>query len=243
AGLFAESERARNAEAIAVSEQAKAHEIADRFDTALNNMTQGLCFFDGEQRLIVCNRRYFDMYGLARDCVKPGMSLRDIVTLRFEAGSFPAMTTEEYLVWRDRLAVSNEAHDSVVELANGRVFRICHRPMPDGGWVATHEDITTQYQAERALTEAKSTAESAEFAARSAHARLIDALDVVPEGIAILDADDRYVLWNRRYAEVYAESQDVLVPGVTFQEVLRVGLARGQYPEAKGWEERWLRER
>ena len=52
------------------------------------------------------------------------------------------MTEEEYLAWRDRLVVSDEQHDSVVELANGRVFRICHRPMPDRGWVATHEDIT-----------------------------------------------------------------------------------------------------
>jgi diguanylate cyclase (GGDEF)-like protein/PAS domain S-box-containing protein len=233
-GLFAESERARNAEAAARAEHANAHEIAARFDTALNNMSQGLCFFDGDQRLIVCNRRYVDMYGLAPDCVKPGMSLREIVTLRFEAGSFPA---------RGRLAVTHEAHDTVVELANGRVYRICHRPMPDGGWVATHEDVTTQYQAERALTEAKSSAESAELAARSAHARLIDALDVVPEGLAILDSDDRYVLWNRHYAEVYAESQDVLAPGVSFEEVLRVGLARGQYPEAKGWEEQWLGER
>jgi diguanylate cyclase (GGDEF)-like protein/PAS domain S-box-containing protein len=243
AGLVAESERARNAEAIAVSQQAKAHEIADRFDTALNNMSQGLCFFDGEQRLIVCNRRYVDMYGLAPDVVKPGMSLRQIVTLRFAAGSFPAMSPEEYLVWRDRLAVSNEAHDSVVELANGRVFRICHRPMPDLGWVATHEDITEQYQVERALTEAKSSAETAELAARSAHARLIEALDVVPEGIAILDSDDRYVLWNRRYAEVYAESRDVLTPGASFEEVLRFGLARGQYHDARGEEEQWLRER
>jgi diguanylate cyclase (GGDEF)-like protein len=149
AGLFAEGERARNAEATALSEQAKAHEIAGRFDTALNNMSQGLCFFDGDQRLIVCNRRYTDMYGLAADLVKPGMTLREIVTLRFDAGSFPKMSAQEYLVWRDQLAVSNEAHDTVVELANGRVFRICHRPMPDRGWVATHEDITASKHAEQ----------------------------------------------------------------------------------------------
>ncbi len=62
--LQAESERARNAEAAALDEQAKSREIADRFDTALNNMSQGLCFFDGEQRLIVCNSRYVDMYDL-----------------------------------------------------------------------------------------------------------------------------------------------------------------------------------
>ena len=105
-------------------------------------MSQGLCFFDGQQRLIVCNRRYVDMYDLPPDSVRAGMSLREIVTLRFEAGSHPAMTEDEYLAWRDQLVVSEEQHDSVVELANGRVFRICHRPMPDRGWVATHEDIT-----------------------------------------------------------------------------------------------------
>ena len=62
--MEAERERARKAEATAIEEQAKTREIADRFDSALNNMSHGLCFFDGEQRLIVCNRRYLDMYGL-----------------------------------------------------------------------------------------------------------------------------------------------------------------------------------
>jgi diguanylate cyclase (GGDEF)-like protein/PAS domain S-box-containing protein len=241
--LSAEGERARNAGIIARNEQSKARQIADRFDMALNNMSQGLCFFDGEQRLIVCNHRYLDMYNLPLDSVPAGTTLREIVDMRFKAGSFPAMTASEYLAWRDKLAVSEQAHDTVVELANGRVFRICHRPMPDRGWVATHEDITEQFRAEKALTEAKSSAERAELAARSAHARLIEALDVVPEGLAILDSEDRYVLWNRRYSEVYGNSVDALAPGVSFEEVLRFGLARGQYPEARGWEELWLAER
>jgi diguanylate cyclase (GGDEF)-like protein len=157
--LLAEGERARNAETAALSEQAKAREIAGRFDTALNNMSQGLCFFDGEQRLIVSNRRYVDMYGLPPESVKPGTHLREIVDLRFAAGSFPAMSRDEYLVWRTGLTASQEPNDSIVELTNGRVFRICHRPMPDRGWVATHEDITEQYRAEKALSEAKSNAE------------------------------------------------------------------------------------
>ena len=241
--LLAQGKRARTAEMTALNEQAKAREIAGRFDTALNNMSQGLCFFDGEQRLIVCNRRYLDMYDLPPESVRPGMLLAEIVDLRFEAGSFPAMTKDEYLDWRNSLAISKEAHDSVVELANGRVFQICHRPMPDRGWVATHEDITGRYRAEKALTEAKSNAERAEMAARAAHATLVDALDVVPEGLVILDSDDRFVLWNRRYAEAYAESCDVIAPGVSFEESLRAGLARGQYPEAIGCEEQWLRER
>jgi diguanylate cyclase (GGDEF)-like protein len=115
-----------------------------QFDTAINNMSQGLCFFDAAQRLIVCNKRYIEMYGLAPGRIGPGTPLAEIVDMRFEAGSFPAMTREEYLEWRTSVVVSAEATDSIVELRDGRTFEIRHRPMPDSGWVATHEDITEQ---------------------------------------------------------------------------------------------------
>src|SRR5439155_842769 len=58
------------------------------------------------------------------------------------------MSRDEYLHWRTNVAFSNEAKDSIVELKNGRTFKIRHRPMPGSGWVATHEDITEQRQAE-----------------------------------------------------------------------------------------------
>jgi diguanylate cyclase (GGDEF)-like protein len=119
-----------------------------QFDTAINNMSQGLCFFDAAQRLIVCNDRYIEMYGLPHDRVGPGTRLAEIVDMRFEAGSFPAMTKEEYLKWRNSVAVSAIATDSIVELRDGRTFEIRHRPMPDSGWVATHQDITEQRRSE-----------------------------------------------------------------------------------------------
>ena len=119
-----------------------------QFDSAINNMSHGLCFFDPAHRLIVCNDRYVEMYDLPRDRIGPGTSLVEIVDMRFEAGSFPAMSKEEYLHWRAKVAVSAEPTDSVVELRNGRTFKIRHRPMSDGGWVATHEDITEQRRSE-----------------------------------------------------------------------------------------------
>jgi len=119
-----------------------------QFDTAINNMSQGLCFFDSDHRLIVANDRFVTMYDIPPGRVGPGTPLTEIVDLRFEAGSFPAMSRDEYLRWRTNVAVSNEAKDSVVELMNGRTFKIRHRPMLGGGWVATHEDITEQRQSE-----------------------------------------------------------------------------------------------
>ena len=234
--LATETERTR-------VEHVRAETIAARFDTALNNMSQGLCFFDGAQRLIVSNRQYCEIYSLSPDDVRPGMLLKEIVDLRFKAGSGPNMSGEDYLRWRNSPVITDKQSDSIVELANGHVVRICHRPMPDGGWVATHEDITQRHQTEQALTEAKANAERAEAFARRTHARLTEALDVVSEGLAIYDREDRLVLWNRQYADIYSLGQDVLTAGMTFEQIVRDGLARGLYADAVGREEQWLSER
>lgn len=119
-----------------------------RFDMALSNMSQGLCFFSGTRKLIVANCRYSEIYDLPPNSIGPGTSLLEIVDLRIAAGSGPKMAASDYIDWRNTLQVSNIASDTVVELANGRMIAIHHRPMPDAGWVATHEDITERRRAE-----------------------------------------------------------------------------------------------
>ena len=78
---------------------------------------------------------------------------------------------------------------------------------------------------------------------RASQKRLHDALDVVPEGFALFDAEDRYILWNKHYEEMYPESSDLFCVGKRFEDVLREGVARGQYPDIKGKEEAWIAER
>jgi diguanylate cyclase (GGDEF)-like protein/PAS domain S-box-containing protein len=241
--MAAKDARFRAARRAAAAEHAQLRALAERFDTAMNNMSQGLCFFDGQQRLITCNRRYTEMYGLDAGRVRPGMRLKEIVAQRFAAGSFPKMSPEQYLRWRDNVAVAMEPSDSVVELANDRVFEIRHRPMPDGGWVATHEDVTARFHAQQALASAKADSERAEAEARDAHARLLDAIDLIPEGLVIFDQDDRYVLWNRKYQEMFDPAGDIITAGARFEDVLRIRLARGCFPEAAGREEEWFAER
>src|SRR5580698_3654326 len=113
-----------------------------RFDLVLEKMRQGLCFFDGSKRLIIANKRYAEIYGIAAEAIRPGMTLREIVDLRFAAGSVPEMTQAEYLEWRDGVAAANKPLDSIVGLRNGRIIHIHHEPLTDFGWVATHDDIT-----------------------------------------------------------------------------------------------------
>ncbi|MDD1529516.1 bifunctional diguanylate cyclase/phosphodiesterase [Bradyrhizobium sp. WBOS7] len=140
--------------ALAAKQTATA--FAERFDRALNNMSQGLCFFDADQRLIVCNRQYLEIYDLDPKLVRPGMKLSEIVDLRYSAGSAPRMSKQDYLVWRNSAPVIAENSDTTVELTNGRIVRIRHRP-EGKGWVATHEDITERHRTERALAEAEAS--------------------------------------------------------------------------------------
>jgi diguanylate cyclase (GGDEF)-like protein len=119
-----------------------------RFDIALSNMSQGLCFFDGARNLIVANRRYSEIYGLSPENLVPGTPLEAIVAMRVVAGSGPKMAADSYLEWRRRLKLDDSPTDTIVELTNGRVIAIHRHPMPDSGSVATHEDITERTHAE-----------------------------------------------------------------------------------------------
>ncbi|MBJ7411965.1 MAG: response regulator [Phenylobacterium sp.] len=84
-----------------------------------------------------------------------------------------------------------------------------------------------------ALSQARAQAELAEV-------RLREVIDAIPEGVVFLDAEGRYILWNRRYAEIYHRSADLFRPGAKLIDTLREGVRRGDYPDAIGHEEAWL---
>jgi diguanylate cyclase (GGDEF)-like protein len=122
-----------------------------QFDAVLSNMTQGVCFFDGAHKLLMCNRRYAEIYNLPPEAVHVGRSLQEIVDSRYAAGSAPDMPPSDYLAWRSQIAAAEQPSGTVVTLRNKRVVAILHQPMADGGWVVTHEDITERKQAEADL--------------------------------------------------------------------------------------------
>jgi methyl-accepting chemotaxis protein len=111
------------------------------FGAALENMSQGLCMFDAEQRLIVCNKRYSELYNLNAEQTKPGTTLREILQYRIAKGMAPD-DHKKYI--NDRIAevTANKPYQTKNRLSDGRYISVVHQPMKDGGWVATHEDIT-----------------------------------------------------------------------------------------------------
>jgi diguanylate cyclase (GGDEF)-like protein/PAS domain S-box-containing protein len=120
----------------------------NRLDTAINNMTQGLLLFDAQARVVVCNQRYLDMYGLSREVISPGRPFRDVIAHRQATGSF-AGDVDAYVADVIRDVGRSTVH--VMHTADGRAIQISSRPVADGGWVATHEDITERRNAEEKI--------------------------------------------------------------------------------------------
>jgi diguanylate cyclase (GGDEF)-like protein/PAS domain S-box-containing protein len=89
----------------------------------------------------------------------------------------------------------------------------------------------------------RAEAEAAIAEARKSHERLRQAIEILPQGIVFLDAEGRYVLWNKQYAEIYSKTADLFEEGARLEDTLRIGVARGDYPEAAGHEEDWIAER
>ena len=111
-----------------------------QLESAFNNMTQGLCMFDAVPRLVVCNERYLEMYGLTREQAHPGCHLRDLLQYRQETGTFFA-DLDEYVAAAKRRVIEGKIFNNVVEVKD-RIISIANRPIEGGGWVSTHEDIT-----------------------------------------------------------------------------------------------------
>src|ERR1700739_850046 len=93
------------------------------------------------------------------------------------------------------------------------------------------------------IARTRAEADAAIADARKSHERLREAIELLPQGIVFLDADGRYILWNKQYAEIYSRSADLFAEGARLEDTLRIGVARGDYPEAAGREEQWIAER
>jgi diguanylate cyclase (GGDEF)-like protein len=123
----------------------------NRLDIAVNNMTQSLLLFDSSDRLVVCNKRYIEMFGLSPDIVKPGCSFRDLIAHRKERGSL-AGDIDVYCSSVLRNVRLGKTTLTVVENPGRRSIQIVNQPLAEGGWLTTLEDITERRRVEEQVT-------------------------------------------------------------------------------------------
>lgn len=122
-----------------------------RLDVAINNMTPALLLYDAEQRLVVCNSRYVQWFGLSSEVVKPGCSFREELAQRIATGSLKGDLEQYCASFFSALKDGNTAHSSF-ETPDGRAFEGYHRALPDGGWVSTIEEVTERKRYEDRIT-------------------------------------------------------------------------------------------
>ena len=118
--------------------------------TVLDNMEQGVLMFDAGARLVFCNRHYLKMYGLSRTLAVPGCSLRDLLRHRTQIGNFSG-DLDDYVARLMACLAEGKTFCNVVNSGGDRVVSIVNTPIADGGWLATHEDITDRQQAEEQI--------------------------------------------------------------------------------------------
>jgi signal transduction histidine kinase/BarA-like signal transduction histidine kinase len=104
------------------------------------------------------------------------------------------------------------------------------------------ENLFKQARAETALAAALVESKKRLLDLETTRQQLLNAVEGLNDGFVYFDSEDRLVLANRRFREIYAPSAGMIVPGVRFEDILRDGLAHGQFVDAIGREEAWLQE-
>jgi diguanylate cyclase (GGDEF)-like protein len=202
-----------------------------RWQQALDAMQAGIVIYDKDDRLVTANADFKRLYGMDDAQLRPGLTFEALLRDRVRAGQVPEAVGREDDWIAERVAQRRVADGGTMlrRMSDGRWRRIVEQRLPDGGMLGFSIDVTELVAREGEL--------------EAARARLNDALEALPEGFALYDRDDRFVLCNQRYREMYADSAAAFVPGATFESILRYGLVRGQYPQAAADPQAWVAER
>ncbi len=205
-------------QALAEAELNRQRDIAHhnmRFNAAVENMSQGLCMFDKDARLVVCNGLYAKMYQLPAELVQPGTLHKDIIAHRVRNGILKGgdgdAAVAHQLSALSVLSVDKRS-SRIDEHADGKLICVIRQPMEGGGWVATHEDITEQRRAEQELDQTK---------------RFLNSIiENIPISVVVKDAKTRqFVLTNRAFEAMIGLPRAEMI-GKTVFDLYRAGEAK-----------------
>lgn len=186
---------------------------------ALQSMRDGFATFSAERMMELANPAYLAPFeGL--DTIGPGASYRHVLEMMVEEGIVD-LQGEPRRSWHERMTARwdmDPIPSETLRLWTGQFIKMQDRHLPDGGVVSLCVDITELM-------------------------RMWSALEELPDGFVIYDAEDRMLMCNEPYRAIYEASAPAIVPGASFEDILRYGLERGQYAAAVGREDDWLEER
>lgn len=203
--------------------------------STFDSMDQGVAMFDRELRLLACNRRWNKLLAVPEELTRPGESrLADMLQFWAQRGDYGNVSVDDVIRERTR-QIAAGAYRYERRLIDGTWIQVNGNPLPNGGSVITLTDVTSLKRAELELRAARDDA-------GRIRQQLGQAIESISEGFVLYDAEDRLVLFNSRYRDEYSFSPDMLVPGTSFEAIVRAGAARGFVPA--GYDsEQWVQDR
>ncbi|MBN9527400.1 MAG: PAS domain S-box protein [Alphaproteobacteria bacterium] len=174
---------------------------------ALNTMTEGFAYFDRDDRLVICNERYRQMYAISADLIRPGARFEDIVRHGVAHGQYPDAASDPEGFVAERLRVHREARGRIeLRLSDDRWMMVDEHRTPDGGIVGVRTDISE-------LKRRSLEIEDQQILLRAT-------LESLNDGVAVFDSGGQLVLWNSRFATLADIAPTALEPGIALAEVV-----------------------
>ncbi len=207
-----------NASTPAQTDRAEADRLTDLLalhEAALSHMSHGLSMVDAEQRLVLYNKRFLEMYDLSPEVARVGMPMADLISHSAERGNFPSAQLESVKRRRAEMMARGQPFRLLRQMSRGRTFAMDYRPIAGGGWVTLVEDITERQRRDYDL--------------RIQFERFDQAITAMSHGLCAVDAEHCVVLFNSRLVEMYGLSEDIIRVGVSMREIIEVVGARGYY--------------
>lgn len=197
-----------------------AYAIAERrLWESIEAFRDGFAVFDADTRMVAANASYLGLFdGLTE--AQLGTKYSDLMQVALSEGLIDPQGEALEKVQQDLHQRLETSHipDVTLRFWNGRYIKMVDRRTPDGGVVSLCIDLTEMM-------------------------RMWAAVEAIPDGFVLFDRDDQLVMCNDRYKEIYSESAPAMLPGNSFENILRYGAERGQYREAEGRIEDWITER
>jgi signal transduction histidine kinase/CheY-like chemotaxis protein len=199
--------------------------------SVIGNLPCGLSVFDAELNLVAANAEFRRLLDFPPALFESSpVRFEDIIRFNAKRGEYGAGDVESAVrAIVDRARQPTAPHHFERVRPNGLPLEIRGAPMPGGGFVTTYTDVSERKRAEAEVQRAGTL--------------LRGAIDAIDEAFVLFDADDRLVMCNQRHREIYPLTADLMVPGTSFEQLVRAGVERGQHAAGDARMEEWVAER
>ena len=220
---FRDITRRKQAEDARLKSEAEAARAQQQLLDAIEAIPDGFVLFDKDDRLVLCNSTYKQMYPKISEQIKTGSTLEEIVresVMRSTKDDHAISPQDREKLVQERMRRHRQL-DEVFEreLSDGRWVRSSDSRTSDGSIVGIRTDITERKRSEEAL-------QRSEAEASRARQQLLDAIEAIEDAFVLFDSDDRLVLCNSMYRRLYSGFESFVVPGVRFEDLVRLRIEK-----------------